>query len=199
MKSSIDSVDHEDYDWENIDNSNNTINNNDYTSSKSILLLAYNINKMTKELNELKKEISAYRLSNIDQQRLSNLHFALCNASINEFSYYKSVDDIYLKKAKVLSSFVVREIIQVFIQGHGYKIDGYYLDDKSERTILENIPFYTTQRELMSLIKKGHRNKMIESAQNAFIENISNQIHILIGSYPKVDVINSREIVIWEN
>ena len=198
MKNSFDSLEYEDLEWENISTS---VKNNDSileTKSSEIILLSYNINRMAMELSTLKKEIQAYRLANQEQYRITNLHYALSNASINEFAYYKTIDDIYLKRGKGLSSFLVKEIIQVFLQGHGYKIDGYYLDDKNERTIKESIPFYSTQREVMNLIKKGGSNKALEAARLDFVENISNQIQILTGSYPKVDI-SGREIVIWEN
>jgi len=184
--------DNDDDDWENINNSNDG----------GIRLLAYNINKMTLELSTLKNEIEKYRLINQEQHRINALHYALKNADLNSFYYYRTIDDIYLHKDRVCSSTLVREIIQVFIQGNGYNIGGYYLDEETEKDIRGRIPYLTTQRELLSIIKRNRHSKVIENAQLAFIENITDQIHILTGIYPKIDIKKSTtdltDITIWE-
>ena len=196
-------------------NNNNNNNNNDdddddeweilqNVNDGGIRLLAYNINKMTLELSTLKNEIEKYRLINQEQHRINALHYALKNADINSFYYFRTIDDIYLHKDRVCSSTLVREIIQVFIQGNGYNIGGYYLDEQTENEIRTKIPFFSTQRELLSIIKRNRHSKVIENAQLSFIENITDQIHILTGTYPKIDIKKNQtadltdDITIWE-
>jgi len=86
-----------------------------------------------------------------------------------------------------------------------YYYQGYFIDENKEKSLRDSIPYYTTQRQLHTIIKKAYTSSsLVSEAQTEFIENISNQIHILTGVYPKIDVAMNKsesreEIIIWEN